>query len=62
MKKHTIEEIAKARKEQIDKGVKPVLVDITGDIPNELCDHMITACPICLKETIISKAAKTYIQ
>ena len=49
MKIHSIEERAIATKKQIEKGIKPEKVDLTGDIPSELCGEYITSCPICLK-------------
>jgi len=49
MKKHSLEEIAKATKEQLEKGVKPIIVDLAKDMPYELTGEYISSCPICLK-------------
>ena len=49
MKIHSLEEIAQATKEQLKKGVKPIIVDLARDMPSELTDEYISSCPICLK-------------
>ena len=49
MRKHSIEEIAKATRDQLKKGVKPIIVDIAKDMPDELTGEYISSCPICLK-------------
>jgi len=49
MIQHSMEEITKATKEQLDKGIKPIIVDLAKDMPDELTGEYISSCPICLK-------------